>query len=163
MITRMQAKAFTRELHRKERQGQAGTSQNPKPKTNPTRKHAIKVGKSKDKVIVQSCSDKDTATIVASDTTKSLGRKSTQNSKGDEGLRDEEAQPRPDMPSGFHEYPNPIQEKENLVKSKALVEECQAMQVETTVPVDIKFTPIVPINKLGQYFESDDSDRKSVV
>ena len=32
--------------------------------------------------------------------------------------------PRPNTPSGLHEYPNPIQEKGNLVKAKALVEEC---------------------------------------
>ena len=59
----MQAKVFTRELHRKERQGQAGTLQNSKPKANPTKKQAIKVGKGKDKVIVQSGSDEDTATV----------------------------------------------------------------------------------------------------
>ena len=41
--------------------------------------------------------------------------------------------------SGFHEYPNPIKEKENLVKVKALVEECQATKVESKVPADIKF------------------------
>ena len=51
-ITRMQPRAFTRKLHKKERQGQAGTSRNPKPQNNPARKQAIKVGKGKDKVIV---------------------------------------------------------------------------------------------------------------
>ena len=34
---------------------------------------------------------------------------------------------------------NPVSEKENLVRAKALVEECQAMQVESRVPIDIKF------------------------
>ena len=58
-ITRMQAKAITRELHKREREGQAGTSQNPKLQNNPTKKQAIKVGKGKDKVIVQSGSDED--------------------------------------------------------------------------------------------------------
>ena len=51
-ITRMQAKAITRELRKREREGQAGTSQNPKSQNNPTKKQAIKVGKGKDKVIV---------------------------------------------------------------------------------------------------------------
>ena len=75
---------------------------------------------------MQSGSDEDTATVATSETTRSLERKSSQNGKGEEGLRKEEAQePRPGMPSGFHEYPNPIREKENLVKAKALVEECQ--------------------------------------
>ena len=52
VITRMQAKAITRELRKREREGQARTSQNPKPQNNPTKKQAIKVGKGKDKVIV---------------------------------------------------------------------------------------------------------------
>ena len=52
-ITRMQAKAITRELHKREREGQARMSQNPKPQNNP----------SKDKVIVQSGSDEDTASV----------------------------------------------------------------------------------------------------
>ena len=82
----------------------------------------IKVGKGKDKVIVQSGSDEDTATIATSETTEILAGKSSQSSKGEEGLRKEEVQePRPSTPSGFHEYPNPIKEKENLVKAKALV------------------------------------------
>ena len=51
-IAQVSLNAFTCELHRKERQGQAGTSQIPKPKTNPTKKQAIKVGKEKYKVIV---------------------------------------------------------------------------------------------------------------
>ena len=58
-ITRMQAKAIMQELCKREREGQAGTSQNPKPQNNPTRKQAINVGKGKDKVIVQSGSDED--------------------------------------------------------------------------------------------------------
>ena len=83
---------------------------------------------------MQSVFHEDTATIATSETTRSLGR-----GKGD-GLRGEKAEePRPNTPSGFHEYPNPIQEKENLVKAKALVEECQAMQVESRALVDIKF------------------------
>ena len=107
-------------------------SQNPKPQNNPTRKQAIKVDKGKDKMIVQSGSDEDTAMVATSKTTGSLARKSSRSSKGEEGLRKEEVQEtRPNTPSGFHEYPNPIQEKENLVKAKALVEECQATQVET--------------------------------
>ena len=97
------------------------------------------MSKSKDKVIVQSGSNEDTTTVA---TTESLGRKSSQSSKGEEGLRDEEAQePRPNTPSGFHEYPNPIKEKENLVKAKALVEECQTTRIESRAPVDIKFPP----------------------
>ena len=50
----MQAKAIMRELHKRERKGQVGISQNPKPQNNPTKNQAIKVGKGKDKVIVQS-------------------------------------------------------------------------------------------------------------
>ena len=100
------------------------------------------MGKGKDKVIVQSGSDEDTATVTASDTTESLGRKSGPSSKGKGGLRDEEVQePRPNTPSGFHEYPNPIKEKENLVKAKALVEECQTAREEPGVQIDIKFPP----------------------
>ena len=34
----MQAKAITRELRKREREGQAGTSQNPKPQNNPMKK-----------------------------------------------------------------------------------------------------------------------------
>ena len=112
-------------MHKREREGQAGTSQNPKPQNNPTRKQAIKVGKGKDKVIVQSGSNEDTATVATSKTTRSSEGKSSQRGNGEEGLREEQIiEPRPNTPSGFHEYPNPIQEKENLVKAKALVEEC---------------------------------------
>ena len=70
-----------------------------------------------------------TATIATWETT---GSKSSQRGKGEKGPIGEGAkEPRPNTPSGFNEYPNPIQEvKENLVKAKALVEECQAMQVE---------------------------------
>lgn len=119
---------------------QVGTSQNPKPQNNPPKKQAIKVGKGKDKVIVQSGSDENTAIVATSETTRSLERRSSQGGKGDEGSSGEKTEEaRPNTPSGFHEYPNPIQEKENLVKAKALVEECQATQVETRVPVDIKF------------------------
>ena len=50
-------------------------------------------------------------------------------------------EPRPNTPSGFHEYPNPIKEKENLVKATALVEECQTTRVEPRAPIDIKFPP----------------------
>ena len=126
-ITRMQAKAITRELHKRKREGQAGTSQNPKPQNNPTKKQAIKVGKGKHKVIVQSGSDEDTSTVATSETIGSFERRSSQGGKGDEGSSGEKIEePRPNTSSGFHEYPNPIQEKENLVKAKALVEECQA-------------------------------------
>ena len=91
-------------------------------------------------MIVQSGSDEDIATVATSETTRSLERRSNQGGKGDEGLREEKVEePRPNTPSGFHEYPNPIKEKENLVKAKALVEECQATQVESRAPVDIKF------------------------
>ena len=86
-ITHMQAKVITQELRKREREGQAGTSQNPKPQNNPTRRQAIKVGKDKDKVIVQSGSDEDTATVTTSETTESLERKSSQSSKGEKGLR----------------------------------------------------------------------------
>ena len=51
----------------------------------PIQKQAIKVGKGKDKVIVQSGSYEDTATIATSETTGSLERKSSQNGKGEEG------------------------------------------------------------------------------
>ena len=51
-ITRMQAKAILQELHKREREGQVGMSQNPKPQNNPTKKQVIKVDKGKDKVIV---------------------------------------------------------------------------------------------------------------
>ena len=73
-------------------------------------------------------------------TSKTIRSRSSQRGKGEKGLREEEAkEPTPNTPSGFHEYPNPIKEKENLVKAKALVEECQATQVESRVPADIKF------------------------
>ena len=91
-------------------------------------------------MIVQSGFDEDTATVATSKTTRSLERRSSQGGKGDEGPSGEKVEePRPNTPSGFHEYPNPIQEKENLVKAKALAEECQATQVESRAPVDIKF------------------------
>ena len=97
------------------------------------RKQAIKVGKGKDKVIVQSGSDEDTALVATSETT---GSNPSQRCNGEEGLREEQIiEPEPNTPSGFHEYPNPIQEKENLVKAKALVEECQATRVEHKAPV----------------------------
>ena len=100
------------------------------------------MGKGKDKVIVQSGSDEDMATVTTTETTVSLERKSSPSSKGKEGLRDEEAQePRPSTPSGFHEYPNLIKEKENLVKAKALVEECQMTSIEPRAQIDIKFPP----------------------
>ena len=80
------------------------------------------------------------ATVATSKTTGSSECKSSQRGNGKEGLSEEEiARPRPSTPSGFHEYPNPIQEKENLVKAKALVEECQATKVESRVPAEIKF------------------------
>ena len=98
------------------------------------------MGKGKDKVIVQSGSDEDTAIVATSETTGSSKRKSSQRGNGKEGLSEEEiVEPRPSTPSGFHEYPNPIKEKENLVKAKALVEECQATKAESRVPVDIEF------------------------
>ena len=57
----------------------------------------------------------------------SLERRSSQGGKGDKAPSGEKVEePRSNIPSGFHEYPNPIQEKKNLVKAKALVEECQA-------------------------------------
>ena len=49
-ITRMEAKAITRELRKREREGQAGTSQNSKSQNNPTKKQVIKVGKGTDKI-----------------------------------------------------------------------------------------------------------------
>ena len=111
-------------MRKREREGQAGTSQNLKPQNNPTRKQATKVGKGKDKVIVQSGSNEYTATVATSEATGSSEGKSSQRGNGEKGLRKEEGttEPRPNTPSG-----NPIQEKENLVKTKALVEECQAM------------------------------------
>ena len=67
------------------------------------------MGKGKDKVIVQSGSNKDTATVTTSETTGSLEYKSSQGGKGKEGLSEEEiAESRPSTPSGFHEYPNTI-------------------------------------------------------
>ena len=82
----------------------------------------------KDKVIVQSGSDEDTATVATLETTGSLESRFSQRGKGEKDLREEEAkEPRPNTPSGFHEYTKPIQKKENLVKAKALVEECQVM------------------------------------
>ena len=79
------------------------------------------------------------ASVAISKTTGSLERRSSQGGKGDEVLSGEKVEkPRPNTPSGFHEYPNPIEEKENVVKAKALVEECQAMQVESKALVDIK-------------------------
>ena len=74
---------------------------------------------------MQSGSDEDTAAIATSKTIRSLERKSSQGDKGDEGSSGEKVEElRPNTPSGFHEYPNPTQEKENLVNAKALVEEC---------------------------------------
>ena len=88
---------------------------------------------------MQSGSDEDMATVVTSKTTGSLEKRSSQGGKGDEGLSGEkEEELRTNTLSGFHEYPNPIEEKENLVKAKPLFEECQAMQVEPRAPVDIK-------------------------
>ena len=81
----MQAKVITRELCKREREGQARTSQNPKPQNNPTKKQVIKVGKGKDKVTVQSGSDEDMATIATSETTGSIELKSSQGDKEDEG------------------------------------------------------------------------------
>ena len=99
-ITRMQAKAITRELRKRE--GQARMSQNPKPQNNPIRKQAVKVGKGKDKVIVQSGSNEDTATVATSETTQSSECKSRQRGNGKEGLSEEGiAKPRPSTPSGF--------------------------------------------------------------
>ena len=63
---------------KREREGQAGTSQNPKPQNNPTRKQAIKVGKGKDEVIVHSGSDEDTATVATSETSGSSKGKSSE-------------------------------------------------------------------------------------
>ena len=80
------------------------------------------------------------ATVATSETIGSSESKSSQRGNGEEGLREEEAkEPIPNTRSGFHEYSNPIKEKENLVKAKALVEECQAMKEESRVPADIKF------------------------
>ena len=62
----MQAKAIMRELRKRQREGQARTSQNPKPQNNPPKKQAIKLGKGKDKVNLQSRSDEDTATVATS-------------------------------------------------------------------------------------------------
>ena len=122
-ITPMQAKAIVRIAQEGEREGQAGTSQTPKPQNNPPKKQAIKVGKGKDKVIVQSGFNKDMATMVTLETIGSLKMKSSQGHKGDEDLgKGKTIEPRPNAPSGLHEYPNTIQEKENLVKAKALIE-----------------------------------------
>ena len=97
------------EIAKREREGQARTSQNPKPQNNPTKKQAIKVGKGKDKVIVQSGFDENMATVATSKTTKSSECKSSQRGNGEEGLREEEiTKPRTNTPSRFHEYPNPI-------------------------------------------------------
>ena len=73
-------------MRKREREGQAGTSQNPKPQNNPTKKQAIEVGKGKDKVIVQSGSDEDMTTVATSETIGSLDRRSSQRGEGDEGL-----------------------------------------------------------------------------
>ena len=76
---------------------------------------------------MQSGSNEDMATIATSKTTGTLERRSSQGGKGDEGLSGEKVEElRPNTPSRFHEYPNPIEKKENLVKAKAPVEECQA-------------------------------------
>ena len=84
-------------------------AQNPKPQNNPPKKQAIKVGKGEDKVIVQSGSDEDTATGATLETTRSSKNRSSQRGEGEKGLREEEVkEPRPNTPSGFHEYPNPI-------------------------------------------------------
>ena len=77
------------------------------------------MGKGKYKVIVQSNFDDDMVTVAISGMIGSLEIKSSQGDKGDEGLRKGKAkEPRPNTPSRFHEYPNPIQEKENLLKAK---------------------------------------------
>ena len=56
----------------------------------------IKVDKDKDKVIVQSGSDEDTATIATSETTESSEGKSSQRGNGEKGLREEQIiEPRP--------------------------------------------------------------------
>ena len=99
-ITHIQAKAITWELHKREREGQAETSQNLKPQNNPTRKQAIKVGKGKDKVIVQSGSNEDTAMVATLETMRSSEGKSSQRGNGEEGLKEEEiTEPRPNTPS----------------------------------------------------------------
>ena len=75
--------------------------------------------------MVQSGSNEDTTIVATSGTIGSSKMKSSQGGKGEERFKDrKEEEPRPNTPSGFHVYPNPIQEKENLVKAKALVEEC---------------------------------------
>ena len=89
---------------------------------------------------MQSGSDEDTTTVATSKMMGSLEMKSSQGGKGEERPSGEKVEePRPNTPSGFHEYFNPIHEKKNLVKAKALVEECQATQVESRAPVNIKF------------------------
>ena len=89
---------------------------------------------------MQSGSNEDTVTVATSKTIGILEKRSSQGGKGDEGLSGEKVEePRPNTPSGFPEYPNLIEEKENLVKAKALVEECEATQVESRASVDIKF------------------------
>ena len=66
-------------------------------------------------MIVQSGSDEDTATVATSKTTGSSEGKSSQRGNGEEGLRKGEVakEPRPNTPSGFHEYPNPIQDRKS--------------------------------------------------
>ena len=93
----------------RERECQTGTLQTPKPQNNLAKKQAIKVDKGKDKAIVQSGSNEDTATVATLERIDSSGRKFSQRDKRDEGLREGKAEgPRPNTPSGFHEYPNSI-------------------------------------------------------
>ena len=78
VITHMQAKVITRKLCKRERECQAGTSWTPKPQNNPPKEQAIKLGKGKDKVIVQSDFDEATTTVATSKMIRSSEMKSNQ-------------------------------------------------------------------------------------
>ena len=70
----------------------------------------------KDKVILQNGSNEDIAKVATSEMARSLEMKSSQGGNQEESLDDKKGkEPRRNTRNGFHEYPNPIQEKEKLV------------------------------------------------
>ena len=91
-------------------------------------------------MIVHSGSDEDTTIVATLKMAQSSKTKSSQSGTQKEShVNQKVSESRPNIPKGFQEYPNPIEEKERLVKAKALMDECQDTQVETRAQVEIKF------------------------
>ena len=68
--------------HEKEKQKQASTSNDQLRKPKTSGKHTIKIGKGKDKVLVQSCSKENIATCIEADTTDSMVSEKSSSQKG---------------------------------------------------------------------------------